>query len=282
MRIPTRELQALKKYFQKRDDVLLAFLFGSQAKGYARKISDWDVAVYFRPAAGAPLELESEREYPESHTIWGELEKIVAGPVDLVILNRAAPPLVFSILNKGVPLAIKDRSLYLRLLSKTHYEAVDFWQFTRDFWRIRERALSLSPEDRSDLIKHLVFLENELKDLEYFNKITQQQYTKDRAIKRNLERWAENLVRASLDIAKILLAAEKKEVPDSYRETLRAVGLHYFDEEFASQFAELAAARNIIAHEYLDLRWKQLRYFIEQAALLYPRFIARVKEIASA
>ena len=274
------KIRHLGEYFKKSGDVAMAFLFGSRVKGYARRISDWDIAVYFKTPKDTPLELESEREYPESHEIWGELEKIVGGPVDLVILNRAAPALVFSVLNRGLPLIIKDRTLYLRLLSKTHYEAVDFWQFTRDFLRIRERSRSLSAEDKSGLIRHLIFLENELQDIEFFRKVTQQQYTQDRAVKRNLERWVENIVMASMDIAKIMLSSEKKEVPDSYRETLRSLGLHQFDDKFASSFADFAELRNIIAHEYLELRWKRIQKFIEQAAILFPRFIARMKEIA--
>ena len=272
-------IKKLKEYFEKREDVAMAFLFGSQAKGYARKVSDWDIGVYFVPARAGAIELESGRDYPESHNLWGDLEKITGSSVDLVVLNRAAPPLVFSVINNGIPLAVKNRALYLRLLLKTHYEAIDFWQFTQDFWRIRERSRSLSPEDRSDLVKHLVFLENELNDIEYFKNITQQQYAEDKVVKRNTERWVENIVMASLDIAKIVLSAEKKNVPDSYRDTLHALGLHYFDEAFAEAFADFAELRNLLAYEYLDFRWKRIRQFIDKAPVLYPRFMIRMKEI---
>jgi len=141
--------EALKKYFEGREDISMAFLFGSRAKGYERRISDWDVGVYFQPT-GQELELESEREIPGLHTVWGEVERIVESEADLVVLNRAAPPLVFSVLNKGMPLLVRSRALYLRLLLKTSYEAVDFWRFTDEFFLIRERSRSLSAEDRSD------------------------------------------------------------------------------------------------------------------------------------
>lgn len=272
-------IEKLKNYFGKRDDVVMAFVFGSQAKEYARTVSDWDVGVYFKPRSAYELELEVvDREYPEVHHIWSDVEQIVSAEVDLVVLNRAQPPLVFSALNNGIPLAVKDRALYIRLLQKTHYEAVDFWQFVQDFWRIRERSHSFSPEDESNLIKLLTFLENELEELSYFQNIAQQQYTQDRMIKRNIEHWTENLVMAALDVAKIVLSAEKKSVPNSYREVLRDAGLYYFDEEFAMEFAEFAEMRNIIAHEYLDIRWKRIQQFIAQAARLYPRFLTRMKE----
>lgn len=149
-------IQKLKDYFEKREDIVMAFLFGSQAKGNARRVSDWDIGIYFKPTSRNGIELELERDYPESHIIWGDMERIVGASVDLVVLNRAASPLVFLVISKGLPLAMKNRTIYLRLLLKTHYEAIDFWQFTEDFWRIRERSASLSPADRSDLIKHTV------------------------------------------------------------------------------------------------------------------------------
>lgn len=276
-----QKIEKLKEYFEKREDVVMAFLFGSQAKGYARSVSDWDVGVYFKPRSAHELELEVEYDYPEVHHIWSDVERIVGAEVDLVVLNRAYSPLVFSVINSGVSLAIKDRALYFQLLLKTHYEAVDFWQFIEDFWRIRERSHSLSSEDKGNLIKHLVFLENELQELSSFQTITQQQYTQDRTIKRNIERWVETLVMVALDITKIVLSAEKKSVPDSYRDTLRTIGLYYFDEAFATEFADFAEMRNIVAHEYLDIRWKRIEKFLAQAARLYPRFLTRMKEIAN-
>ena len=43
------KIDQLRDYFLKRDDIILAFLFGSQAKGLTRPSSDWDVALYFKP-----------------------------------------------------------------------------------------------------------------------------------------------------------------------------------------------------------------------------------------
>lgn len=282
MKIPARKLQMLRKYFQNRDDVALAFVFGSQAKGYARKISDWDIGVYFKPEDSRRLELEIQREYPAGHEIWRDVARIVGAEVDLAVLNRAASPLVFTALNSGVALALKDRALYLRILEKTSYEAIDFWNFTYDFWKIRERSLSLSPADRDDLIRHLVFLENELSDLERFSKVDQTTYVHDKDLKRLIERWVENLVMSALDIAKVVLASEKKQVPDSYADMLRATGLYYFDEKFAEALSSFADLRNIIAHEYLDYRWQRIQKFIVEARAVFPRFIARMKEIAGA
>ncbi len=188
------KIKKLKEYFEQREDVVMAFLFGSQATKRSHTGSDWDIAVYFKPSLYG--ELEVAKEFAGVSDIWGYVERLVDANVDLLVLNRAKPSLVFSILNTGTPLGIKDRALYLHLLIKTHYEAVDFWNFVHDFWKIRERSRSLSPEDRATLIEHLVFLENEWKDFEHLKGMEWSTYANesDRSARRNMERWVENLV----------------------------------------------------------------------------------------
>lgn len=257
----------------------MAFVFGSQATGRAHTESDWDIAVYFTP--GEHMELETNRNYAGESAIRGDIGTILGIEFDLLVLNRARPALVFTVLNTGVTLTNKNRKLYLGLLLKTHYEAVDYWQFVQDFWKIRERSHSLTPEDKSMLIEHLVFLENELKDLEQFKSVSWEQFANDRHLRRNLERWVENLAMALLDIAKIILASEKRDVPQTYRETLRTFALLYMPggEGAAETFAGFTDLRNLIAHEYLDYRFEHIRSFISTASDLLPAFLARVKEL---
>ena len=275
-------IQKLKGYFEKREDVVMAFLFGSHAKGRVRRDSDWDIGVYVIPQQRQGVELEAGRDIPERGAMHADVEKITGGDVDLVVLNNAAPSVVYTALNRGTVLAQKDRVLYLELLRRSFYEALDFWRFTEEFARAHERSRSLSPEDRAVVTRHFVFLKNELAELPRFAALTQKQYTEEKDMRRNVERWVENMVMVALDIAKILLASKKRDVPDSYQETLRAVGFSFLDESGAAVFADFAGLRNFIAHEYLDLRWKEIFGFIGQAATLYPQFVSYVKkELAS-
>ena len=41
--------ELLKDYLVKRDDVLMAFVFGSCAQGQETSESDFDIAIYFKP-----------------------------------------------------------------------------------------------------------------------------------------------------------------------------------------------------------------------------------------
>lgn len=274
------KLRELKEYFEKCDRILMVFVFGSRAKGLARKVSDWDIGVYFKPKEY--LELETEENYPNENKIWSDLIDILGtDEVDFTLLNRARPSLVYNVLRSGIPLVVKDKRLYFDLLCRVSYEAIDWWSFVGDFWRIREQSKSLSPEALSEIKERLIFLEEQFKDIERFENLTTDYYRDDRNERRNVERWTENLVMASLDIAKIILASAKKEIPQSYKDILKTFFVLYIssDKSIAERFSDFAKLRNILAHEYLDIKWKRIQNFIKEAKKIYPNFIKATKKI---
>lgn len=273
----TKKFKLLKKYFEKEPSVVLAFLFGSQAKELTHAASDWDIGVYFRPREY--VELETEEEYPHEHTMWRDVARIVEREVDFVVLNRARPSLVYNVLRTGIPLKTQDKKLYFDLLCKVSYEAMDWWDFVSDYFQISEKAKSISKEAKTKIQERLIFTREQFGDIERFRKLTWLNYRDDRNERRNVERWVENLVMASLDIAKIILAAEKREIPQSYKDILKVFVAIYIDPSIAEEFSRFAKLRNIVAHEYLDLRWKRIENFIKEAEKLYPRFIEKTKEI---
>ena len=79
------KIEKLKKYFEKQEEILMAFAFGSQAKNKCVRVSDWDIAIYLKPKKENPLSSENiklhglieweerNREYPEEDKIWGDL-----------------------------------------------------------------------------------------------------------------------------------------------------------------------------------------------------------------
>jgi len=83
----------------------------------------------------------------------------------------------------------------------------------------------------------------------------------------------------ALDIAKVILASEKREIPQTYKDTLKIFGAIYLDPAFGEKFSEFASLRNILVHEYLDIKWRRIKNFIDQAEKLYPVFINKIKEI---
>lgn len=65
-----------------------------------------------------------------------------------------------------------------------------------------------------------MILKNEISDYEIFTNLTWKEYDQDRNKRRNVERWVENIVNSSIDIARIILASEEKTLPDTYKELI--------------------------------------------------------------
>ena len=267
------KLKSLKEYFENRPDVEMAFIFGSRAKGQETSESDADVAVYFKPASGY-LEFEKSVEYKDENKIWGDVEKILGISTDLVVLNRAPATIADSIIREGEPIIIKNQKIYLDFLLRATSDATDFREFVKDFWEIKQRSRSLSPQDKERLTRIIDFLETEIKDKDKFKELDQKTYEINQDIRRNAERWAENIVNASIDAAKILLASNKAKIPQTYKEIIEKLPIILdFDEKIAANIAEFTRLRNILAHEYLDLRFRQIKKFIDAMEPLYNYFI---------
>lgn len=272
-RLSQKKIKELKAYFQSRSDIAMAFLFGSSAKGWAVAWSDVDIAVYFFPKDKV-LEWEEEKEWPQEQEIWVDTEKIVKKNVDLIVLNRIPSRIAYNILQTGIPLDIKSRLLYLRFLTVISSAAIEFQEIAEDYRKIKERSRSLSSEDRQRLQDLLGYLQEEMKSYDEFRNLTQHDYQAQRIQKRNVEHWVESMVLISIDIAKILLASQKMPLPSTYREMLAQLSnVTEFEATIADSLSRFAKLRNVITHEYLDLRWKQIRDFTTTSQPLYEYLV---------
>lgn len=137
-------------------------------------------------------------------------------------------------------------------------------------------------EERERLIRLLDYLESEVDDYPAFSQLTWEMYQKDKVKRRNVERWIENIVMSSIDIAKILLASENRPIPESYKEILYNIGLiGDFNEEFGKKLSRWAGLRNIVVHEYLDIRWRNIKEFIRESEPVFRELIKGVRKIVS-
>lgn len=270
--------QELKEFFIGRPDVLMAFLFGSRAKQRATLESDIDIAVYF-VSPEKRLEWEELRDYPQEDEILDGIEKITGCTTDLIVLNRVPAMVAFGAIQEGQPIFIRDYALYLNYYLCVSQAAEDFRTFIADFWKIKLRSRSLSSIDKARIIRIIDFLETELEDFHVFQAMTQLTYMNDSAMRRNVERWVENIVNSSIDTAKILLASEKKAIPQTYRETLQLLAtLERFDQTTAEKLSQYSKLRNILAHEYLDLRYENIRKFLDDTEPSYKYLLNYVKD----
>jgi predicted nucleotidyltransferase len=100
--------QAITEHLSKNRQIVLGYLFGSQAQGQAGPMSDYDIAVL----------IAGEMDPPSRHRLAHELACLLdVERVDLVILNRAPIELRYNVVAEG-------QLLYQRnLASRVEFEA---------------------------------------------------------------------------------------------------------------------------------------------------------------
>lgn len=257
------EIKVLKNYFQERPEVIMAFLFGSFSKGWGSEESDVDIAVYLK---------EDGKQIDD---IWSEVITIVEREVDLVNLEKVPATLASNILKTGLPLSVKDKNLYWRFYLEKSLEAEDFYYFLKDFWRIYQKSKSLIPEEEARLLERLQFLKSELEEIEELKDLSFKDYQEDKVKRRNIERWAENILNATIDMAKIVLASERRKMPKTYEQALfDFVFFIGIEEKEAKTFSHFSTLRNILAHEYLDILYHRIQDFISRSPDFYQKIFA--------
>ncbi|OGC13446.1 hypothetical protein A3J90_03630 [candidate division WOR-1 bacterium RIFOXYC2_FULL_37_10] len=120
--------EALEDFFKNKEEVLLAFLFGSQSKNLARPTSDYDIAVWFKDNPSTDI----------INKLWEEVTTLLGKEVDLVVLNKARPTVAWQAL-RGKKLLIRDFKLYLKLFLNISREAEDLQDFTNGLWYWKKR-----------------------------------------------------------------------------------------------------------------------------------------------
>jgi predicted nucleotidyltransferase len=122
--------QALREFFAASSQGLVAaYLFGSVARGSAQTGSDVDLAILYSTAPeaslqGTPLALEAK------------LEKQLALPVQIVVLNTAPVDLVHRVLRDGRLLIDLDPSARIRFEVRARNEYFDLLPVLRRYRRL--------------------------------------------------------------------------------------------------------------------------------------------------
>ncbi len=93
----------LLRYFATRDDVVVAYLFGSIARGEGRESSDADVAVLLRDG-----KLEAIADFDRVFEMQDRLAARLGRDVDVVVMNGAPLDLLHRVLRDGVRVLDRD------------------------------------------------------------------------------------------------------------------------------------------------------------------------------
>jgi predicted nucleotidyltransferase len=92
-------VKPLKIFFNDRQEILLAFLFGSFASNRIHPSSDVDIGILYKTVP--PIDAVND--------LKEELSSILQREVDLVVLNQASPVLKMQILKSGILLYASER-----------------------------------------------------------------------------------------------------------------------------------------------------------------------------
>ncbi|MGQ9533282.1 MAG: type VII toxin-antitoxin system HepT family RNase toxin [Desulfotomaculales bacterium] len=133
----------------------------------------------------------------------------------------------------------------------------------------------LTPPQKESVIRRLAFMQVELADLEGYENLTYEVYLTDRHKRRDVERLVENLANAAIDIAKIVLAGEGLEIPTTYRELFGQLARYgLVSPALAGWLGEFSRLRNVLAHQYPDIKWERLKRAIDEGPAALKDFMA--------
>ncbi len=136
----------------------------------------------------------------------------------------------------------------------------------------------MKEELKQRLLKHLDFLEAEIKEYPKFAKFSAAEYRDDSDKRRNVERWVENIINSSIDISKVILTLEGRNLPDNYKDIVLSISaVKELGIDSAEPLSRWVKFRNIVSHEYLDIRWATIKKFILETEPLYKGLLDKAR-----
>ena len=120
--------KALRSFFASQKDVILAYLFGSWARGVAGRMSDLDVAVLLERGSGSAMATERRLEIMSR---LGELLK--EKRVDVLLLDETPPGLRFAVIKEGTPVFVRDEDARISFEAGTIMHYLDFRRVEKEY-----------------------------------------------------------------------------------------------------------------------------------------------------
>ncbi len=114
------QINQIKNFLSKREEVIAAYLFGSLARGDANKLSDIDIAVI------VDKNICPNHAYGYDAFLLSRLMSIANNNIDLVILNDAPIGLKFRVIRDGKILVDKKPKYRVNFTTKALMDYYDF------------------------------------------------------------------------------------------------------------------------------------------------------------
>ncbi|MCX8193604.1 MAG: nucleotidyltransferase domain-containing protein [Nitrososphaeria archaeon] len=110
--------EKLLKILESEEVIVVAYIFGSLARGYVKPESDYDIGILLSKIP------ENLLDY-YLHLI-NRLSHILGDRVDLLILNNAPPTLIYQVIKYGKAIYVRDERARITFEAKATSEYLDF------------------------------------------------------------------------------------------------------------------------------------------------------------
>jgi len=125
VKMDKKVLREIRPMFDGEEHVVVAYLFGSTAKGTAGKLSDVDVAVLTSKDHPPTLDYQLY--------LMDKLAGIFGREVDVVILNEASPLLRYEVIKRGKLLYSRDELTRIAFEERTIDEYLDMDRIEKEY-----------------------------------------------------------------------------------------------------------------------------------------------------
>lgn len=120
----------------KKQGVVLAYLFGSQATGRAHKESDVDIAVLFGK------NMTKKQYFNQTASLSLELSQYFNGRETQVIALNEAPPLLRQVVvNEGKEIYCSDENQKIEFIVQTLYDYEDYLHLSKIYYQLQKQKI---------------------------------------------------------------------------------------------------------------------------------------------
>jgi hypothetical protein len=239
--------QRLRERLLQEEDVVVAYLFGSQARGTAGPLSDVDVAVLL------PVEADVGRRQLE--LIAAVADVVGLDSAEVVVLNNAPATLGYRVLRDGHLLLSRDDRARVRHYVRTVDRYLDMGPMRRTLeagtrHQLAEAAL-VDPEVVRRRIRDIAERVSKLAEIRAFGR---ERFLTDEMVRAAAERLVQLAVQSAIDIAVHVIAEDSGKTPEEYGAAFLALAERgVIDAGLAERLRSAAGMRNVLVHEYLDV-----------------------------
>ncbi len=240
--------------------VVLAYLYGSQARGNAGPLSDVDVAVQFTPG------LDRKERFSQEAQLTSELcELWQRDDVYVVDLDVIPPLLCHRIWREGRLFYCPDETRWVAFATRALRRYVATKPLRNIRWHYVTRRIAqgrygrLAREaptmvDVEMVQQRLGALEEFVTRLEEWRSYSLQAWQEDLLVRHATERELEVAIQRVLNIATHLLVADFAVPADDYAGVIRALGkVGVLPADFAERFIAIVGFRNVLTEMYVEV-----------------------------